>query len=92
MNIVSMGKSTSSDHDVWHGVHREQRRGSLPRGNLENQQSGKIHILCSFTEWLADVIFQPWGGGNSELLRIFESILEIEYKWLVGACSLYLHP
>ena len=62
-----MGKSTSSDHDVWHGVHREQRRGSLPRGNLENQQSGKIHILYSFTEWLADVIFQPWGpGGRSQ--------------------------
>ena len=33
----SMAKSTSTDYDVWHGVHRDvdQRRGSLPRGQLD---------------------------------------------------------
>ena len=66
MNIVSMGKSTSSDHDVWHGVHREQRRGSLPRGNLENQQSGKILP----NGWLTLFSIR----GRTQLLRIFESI------------------
>merc|ERR1719341_3104260 len=35
---LSMAKSTSTDYDVWRGVHREvdqQRRGSLPRNQLE---------------------------------------------------------
>ena len=34
---MSMGKSTSSEYDVWHGVYRDQdqRRGSLPRSQLE---------------------------------------------------------
>ena len=37
----SMAKSTSTDYDVWHGVHRnvDQRRGSLPRGQLESVPS-----------------------------------------------------
>ena len=37
----SMAKSTSTDYDVWHGVHRDvdQRRGSLPRGQLESAPS-----------------------------------------------------
>merc|ERR1712123_102886 len=46
---LSMAKSTSTDYDVWQGVHRDvdQRRGSLPRGQLESVQSSKRSLKSS---------------------------------------------
>lgn len=73
----SMAKSTSTDYDVWHGVHREadQRRGSLPRGQLESVPSN------SSGSGMADEDRYSWKGSfESALASDSRTRLSIEAK------------
>merc|ERR1711892_11199 len=77
---LSMAKSTSTDYDVWQGVHRDvdQRRGSLPRGQLESVQS---HSSSSgVSEHFDDERFSWKGSFESALAADSRTRLSIEAK------------
>merc|ERR1719419_2228342 len=77
---LSMAKSTSTDYDVWQGVHRDvdQRRGSLPRGQLESVQS---HSSSSgVSEHFDDERFSWKGSFESALASDSRTRLSIEAK------------
>merc|ERR1719153_2030994 len=75
----SMAKSTSTDYDVWHGVHRDvdQRRGSLPRGQLESVPS---HSSGSGMADHEDERYSWKGSFESALASDSRTRLSIEAK------------
>merc|ERR1719330_407944 len=79
---MTMAKSTSTDYDVWQGVHRDvdQRRGSLPRGQLELLQSP--HSSSSgVSDILGDDERFSWKGSfESALAADSRTRLSIEAK------------
>lgn len=77
---LSMAKSTSTDYDVWQGIHRDvdQRRGSLPRGQLESVQSHSSNSGVS--EHFDDERFSWKGSFESALAADSRTRLSIEAK------------
>ena len=76
----TMAKSTSSEYDVWHGVHRDvdQRRGSLPRGQLEPGHSASTGV--SVADHLDDERFSWKGSFESALAADPRTRMSLEAK------------
>ena len=76
----SMSKATSSDYDVWQGVYRDvdQRRGSLPRGQLE--QGSTSGSTSGVPDHLDDERFSWKGSFESALAADPRTRLSIEAK------------
>merc|ERR1719270_3326563 len=80
---ASMAKSTSSDYDVWQGVYRDvdQRRGSLPRGQLEMiQAQGHSASSGVVGDHMDDERFSWKGSFESALAADPRTRLSIEAK------------